>query len=96
MQLIVKPRLQKDLWSLYWKVPCPCNNQQQYDKMGSEAAMCMLTRLLSYCHDQESMETKTEILENIQLALPPTATMAELQKEVEKKMGWEPTSKLER
>lgn len=46
--------------------------------------------------NQESMETKTEILETIQLALPPTATMAQLQKEVEKKMGWEPTSKLER
>ena len=42
------------------------------------------------------METKTEILENVQLALPPTATMAQLQKEVEIKMGWDPINKLER
>ena len=42
------------------------------------------------------METKTEILETIQLAMQPTATMAELQKAVEKEMGWEPTGKLER
>jgi hypothetical protein len=42
------------------------------------------------------METKTEILEDVKLALPPTATVAEAQKQVEKRVGWEPTAKLER
>ncbi|CAL8471071.1 g10613 [Coccomyxa elongata] len=63
LQLIIKPRVQKDKWSLYWK---------------------------------ESMETKTELLEDMKLALPATTRVAEMQKEIEKKLGWEPTSKLER
>ncbi|EIE20101.1 hypothetical protein COCSUDRAFT_44063 [Coccomyxa subellipsoidea C-169] len=42
------------------------------------------------------METKTDVLEDIKLALPPSARVADLQKEIEKKLGWEPTDKLER
>ena len=42
------------------------------------------------------METRTEILEDVKLALLPTATVAEAQKQVEKRLGWEPTAKLER
>jgi hypothetical protein len=42
------------------------------------------------------METKTEMLDDIKLALPPTARVADLQKEIEIKLGWEPTDKLER
>ncbi len=42
------------------------------------------------------METKTEMLEDIKLAVPATTRVAEMQKEIEKKLGWEPTSKLER
>ncbi len=42
------------------------------------------------------METKTDVLEDIKLALPPSARVADLQKEIEKKLGWEPTEKLER
>ncbi|KAK9901352.1 hypothetical protein WJX75_008130 [Coccomyxa subellipsoidea] len=45
---------------------------------------------------RESMETKTEMLDDIKLALPPTARVADLQKEIEIKLGWEPTDKLER
>ncbi|BDA45329.1 probable ubiquitin-60S ribosomal protein L40 at N-terminal half [Coccomyxa sp. Obi] len=73
LQLTIKPRVQKDKWSLYWK-----------------ARSCTLEQVL------ESMETKTEMLEDIKLALPATTRVAEMQKEIEKKMGWEPTSKLKR
>ena len=45
---------------------------------------------------QESMETKTEMLEDMKLALPANTRVADMQKEIEKKLGWEPTSKLER
>lgn len=42
------------------------------------------------------METKTDMLEDIKLLLPSTTRVAEVQKEIEKKLGWEPTTKLER
>jgi hypothetical protein len=45
---------------------------------------------------QESMETKTEMLEDMAMELPASTTVAQVQKEVEKRMGWEPTKKLER
>lgn len=45
---------------------------------------------------QESMETKTEMLDDIKVSLPASTTVAQVQKEVEKKMSWEPTNKLER
>ncbi|CAK0782515.1 hypothetical protein CVIRNUC_005733 [Coccomyxa viridis] len=62
-ELIVKPRIQKDRWSDYWK---------------------------------ESMETKTDMEPDIHLTVQPTMTVGEVQKQVEKKMGWLPTSKLKR
>lgn len=65
-------------------------------------ALCSYRRLpyvnasVVISHAQESMETKTEMLEDVKLALPATTRVADMQKELEKKMGWEPTSKLER
>lgn len=45
---------------------------------------------------QESMETKTDMEADIHLEVQPTITVGEVQKEVEKKMGWRPTSQLKR
>ena len=50
----------------------------------------------SYTYIQESMETKTEMEADIHLSVQPTMTVGEVQKEVEKNMGWLPTSKLQR
>ena len=45
---------------------------------------------------QESMETKTDMEPDIVLTVQPTMTVGEVQKQVEKKMGWLPTNKLKR
>ena len=42
------------------------------------------------------METKTDMEPDIHLTVQPTMTVGEVQKQVEKKMGWLPTSKLKR
>ena len=42
------------------------------------------------------METKTDMEPDIHLTVQPTMTVGEVQKHVEKKMGWLPTSKLKR
>ena len=42
------------------------------------------------------METKTDMEPDIHLTVQPTMTVGEVQKEVEKKMGWLPTNKLKR
>ena len=42
------------------------------------------------------METKTDMESDINLTVQPTMTVGEVQKEVEKRMGWAPTSQLER
>ena len=45
---------------------------------------------------QESMETKTDMEPDIHLTVQPTMTVSEVQKEVEKRMGWLPTAQLKR
>ena len=47
-------------------------------------------------HVQESMETKTDMEPDIHLTVQPTMTVSEVQKEVEKRMGWLPTNQLKR
>ena len=42
------------------------------------------------------METKTDMEPDIHLTVEPTMTVSEVQKEVEKRMGWLPTSQLKR
>ncbi|CAL5228706.1 g11887 [Coccomyxa viridis] len=42
------------------------------------------------------METKTDMEPDIHLTVQPTMTVSEVQKEVEKRMGWLPTSQLKR
>lgn len=42
------------------------------------------------------METKTDMESDINLTVQPTMTVGEVQKEVEKRMGWAPTSQLQR
>jgi hypothetical protein len=42
------------------------------------------------------METKTEMEPDLHLTVQPTMTVAEVQKEVEKRMRWLPTSQLKR
>jgi hypothetical protein len=48
------------------------------------------------CFVQESMETKTEMESDLHLTVQPTMTVGEVQKEVEKRLGWLPTSQLKR
>ncbi|KAK9829641.1 hypothetical protein WJX72_007044 [[Myrmecia] bisecta] len=61
MQLTIRPRIQKDKWSLYWK---------------------------------ESMETKTELLEEYTVQVDSASTVTALQKEVSQKLKWEPVDNL--
>lgn len=42
------------------------------------------------------METKTEMEPDLHLTVQPTMTVGEVQKEVEKRLGWLPTSQLKR
>ena len=42
------------------------------------------------------METKTDMEPDIRLTVEPTMTVSEVQKAVEKRMGWLPTSQLKR
>ena len=42
------------------------------------------------------METKTEMESDLHLTVQPTMTVGEVQKEVEKRLGWLPTSQLKR
>lgn len=42
------------------------------------------------------METKTDMEPDITLTVQPTMTVGEVQKEIEKRMGWDPTSQLQR
>ena len=42
------------------------------------------------------METKTDMEPDIHLTVQPTMTVGEVHKEIEKKMGWLPTSQLKR
>ena len=42
------------------------------------------------------METKTDMEPDIHLTVEPTMTVGEVHKEVEKRMGWLPTSQLKR
>ena len=56
-------------------------------------AACRPLKLASV---QESMETKTEELPDLQLSLSPSSTVAELQQAVSKRCGWEALDRLER
>lgn len=42
------------------------------------------------------METKTDMEPDIHLTVQPSMTVSEVQKEVEKRMGWLPTNQLKR
>lgn len=45
---------------------------------------------------QESMETKTEVLDAVELALAPQASVAELQAALQARLGWAAPEGLER
>ncbi len=113
-QLIVKPRIQKDKWSNYWKVSCAIVHTSAWVLYLSSCRPPTTTRSIlwdslwpllwplqcepwsSIQHVQESMETKTDMEPDIHLTVQPTMTVSEVQKEVEKRMGWLPTSQLKR
>ena len=88
--ITIKPRLQKDRWSLYWKVRLApvCDHQRQPTACRARTYRCLAL--------QESMETKTESLDDLQLSLSLTQTVAELQLLVSKQCKWEPIDSLER
>ena len=84
--ITVKPRIQKDKWSLYWKVRfCRVLDTQRGVVYHQPSAK-----------SQESMETKTELLEDVTMELKSGLTVAEVQQSVQKRFGWADSSTLQR
>ena len=65
-------------------------------RLGSKEPHGLQGRICSSFALQESMETKTESLDDVQLSLSLTQTIAELQFLVSQQCNWEPINKLER
>merc|ERR1712060_286600 len=61
VKILIKPRVEKDKWSLYWKC---------------------------------SMSVKTEIMDELELELPLTATVAAMKAMIAKEFQWEPVNML--
>lgn len=45
---------------------------------------------------QESMETKTEVLDAVELELAPSATVAQLHDALQARLGWDTPERLQR
>ena len=86
VSITVKPRVQKDKWSLYWKV-------RFYILLDTQRGVVYFK---PKAKAQESMETKTELLEDVKMELKSGLTVAEVHQSVQKRFGWVDSSTLQR
>ena len=92
VSILVKPRLQTETWSLYWKA----REGRRRQKDGGGPTRSPLFPPTPLPLVQETMATKTKILPSFTVSLPADAPVSALAEAAAKAAGWPPASSLAR